>query len=53
MTALLLGYRDIQAARQFFVEALGFEEGRVLDGNPGEDAGAAARYRVTRVRPHR
>lgn len=26
LTALLLGYRDIEGARRFFLEALGFEE---------------------------
>lgn len=35
MTALLLGYKDIEAARRFFIEALGFEEDFALHDDDG------------------
>lgn len=36
MTALLLGYRDIDSARRFFVDALGFKETWVATNESGE-----------------
>ena len=35
MTALLLGYEDIEQARTFFVQALGFEEQWEVRGDDG------------------
>lgn len=42
MTALLMAYRDIEGARQFFVDALGFEETWVV----AEDGGKVTRSHV-------
>lgn len=36
MTAILLGYRDIDAARRFFVDALGFREDWEARNDNGE-----------------
>jgi MerR family transcriptional regulator, thiopeptide resistance regulator len=36
VTALLMGYRDIEAARQFFIDALGFEETWVVADDDGK-----------------
>ena len=36
MTALLLGYRDIRSARDFFTSKLGFREDRSVTGSGGE-----------------
>lgn len=36
MTALLLGYEDVEGARAFFIEALGFEEVWEARGDSGE-----------------
>ncbi len=42
MTVLLLGYRDIEGARRFFIEALGFKE----DWAVADDAGQVSRSHV-------
>lgn len=42
MTAILLGYRDIEAARSFFVDALGFRE----DWAARDDDGRLSRSHV-------
>lgn len=36
MTALLLGYEDVERARAFFVEALGFDEERGVRDDSGD-----------------
>ncbi len=42
MTALLLGYEDVESARRFFIEALGFEE----EWESRDDAGDLTRSHV-------
>ena len=44
MTALLLGYRDIEAARQFFLEALGFKEEWVVNDEQGRVTRSHVRF---------
>lgn len=47
MTALLLGYRDIERARQFFLEALGFEENWFAKDDLGQLTRSHVRFNDT------
>ena len=47
MTALLLGYEDIESARGFFIEALGFEEEWEVRDDSGDLTRSHLRFGAT------